>query len=64
MNRCILLNLSHRSGVHMFPAICISALHTCRCYIHKIIHAGRGCMKDEVCTHLGVSQDSRAGNGH
>ncbi|WP_446661372.1 hypothetical protein [Citrobacter freundii] len=23
MNRCILLNLSHRSGVHMFPAICI-----------------------------------------
>lgn len=24
----------------------------------------RGCMKDEVYTHLGVSQDSRAGNGH
>ncbi|EQC0967474.1 hypothetical protein VC862_06930 [Citrobacter braakii] len=45
MNRCILLNLSHPSGVHMSPAICI--LHTCRCY-----------------THLGASQDSRAGNGH
>ncbi|WP_458452656.1 hypothetical protein [Citrobacter freundii] len=39
MNRCILLNLSHRSGVPMSPAICISALHTCRCYIHKITHA-------------------------
>ncbi|WP_423244182.1 hypothetical protein [Citrobacter portucalensis] len=23
----------------MSPAICISALHTCRCYIHKIIYA-------------------------
>ncbi|WP_422678840.1 hypothetical protein [Citrobacter cronae] len=39
MNRCILLNLSHRSGVHMSSAICISVLHTCRCYIHKIIYA-------------------------
>ncbi|WP_282873545.1 hypothetical protein [Salmonella enterica] len=34
MNRCILLNLSHRSGARMSPAICISALHTCRCYTH------------------------------
>ncbi|MGK4836749.1 hypothetical protein ACSMCX_23115, partial [Salmonella enterica] len=30
----------------MSPALCISALHTCRCY-----------------THLGASQESRAGNG-
>ncbi|WP_271443933.1 MULTISPECIES: hypothetical protein [unclassified Citrobacter] len=47
MNRCILLNQSHRSGVRMSPAYCISALHTCRCY-----------------THLGASQDSRAGYGN
>ncbi|HFT5350807.1 MULTISPECIES: protein YqgG [Escherichia] len=44
MNRCLLLNLSHCSGEDSFPALCISALHTCRCY-----------------THLGASQDSRAG---
>ncbi|XPE60456.1 hypothetical protein ACNKHT_18925 [Shigella flexneri] len=32
MNRCLLLNLSRRSGEDSFPALCISALHTCRCY--------------------------------
>ncbi|MEN1205919.1 protein YqgG, partial [Pseudomonas aeruginosa] len=25
MNRCLLLNLSHRSGEDSFPALCISA---------------------------------------
>ncbi|WP_269147809.1 hypothetical protein [Citrobacter rodentium] len=44
MNRCFLPNLSYRSGAYMSPALCISVLHTCRCY-----------------THLGASQDSRAG---
>ncbi|EON9053462.1 protein YqgG [Escherichia coli] len=34
MNRCLLLNLSHRSGEDSFPALCISALHTCRCYTY------------------------------
>ncbi|HFZ8995582.1 TPA: hypothetical protein ACIPUI_002737 [Citrobacter freundii] len=47
MNRCILLNLAHCSGVRMSPALCISALLTCRCY-----------------THLGATQDSRAGHGY
>ncbi|WP_456237495.1 hypothetical protein [Intestinirhabdus alba] len=34
MNRCILLNQTHRSDVRSSHLFCISALHSCRCYTH------------------------------
>lgn len=64
MNRCILLNLPHRSGVHMSPqSASLLCIPVDVIYI-KSFMLRRGCMKDEVYTHPGVSQDSRAGNGH
>ncbi|WP_420805088.1 hypothetical protein [[Enterobacter] lignolyticus] len=44
MNRLFSLNQSRRSGVHLSPITCISAIQICRSY-----------------THLGATQDSRAG---
>ncbi|WP_424588450.1 hypothetical protein [Buttiauxella sp.] len=49
-NRCNSQNLAHQSGVHLPLSLSISLLHPCRCFTHR------------VTTHLGASQDSRAGH--